>query len=134
LLDEIKLAPDVSLEYLILDAERDGIEQISEAIAGLSDLSAVHIVSHGADGVVELGNSELSASTLTQYQSQLNGWRDSMTDDADLLFYGCDLAYSENGRAMLDCQQSVNAMLLQAMIQPVTNHWVETGSWNTTAG
>ena len=43
------------IEARLLDAERDGIEQISQALAGYSDLDAVHFLSHGTDGAVQLG-------------------------------------------------------------------------------
>ncbi|MGD8957726.1 MAG: DUF4347 domain-containing protein, partial [Chromatiaceae bacterium] len=32
---------------VLLDAARDGVEQISEALAGLEDIDAIHIISHG---------------------------------------------------------------------------------------
>ena len=41
-----------SFEVLILDADQDGIQQITAALAERSDLDAVHIISHGSDGSV----------------------------------------------------------------------------------
>ena len=40
------------MEIVLLDAQRDGIEQISQTLAGHSDLSAVHFVTHGANAIV----------------------------------------------------------------------------------
>ena len=48
----------------MLDAGKDGIRQITETLAGRTDISAVHIVSHGADGAVQLGKGSLDFDSL----------------------------------------------------------------------
>ena len=35
-------------------------------------------------------------------RGDIAGWQDSLTPEADLLFYGCDLAAGDDGRALLD--------------------------------
>ncbi len=35
---------------VVLDASRDGLAQMAEALAGERDLAAIHIVSHGSEG------------------------------------------------------------------------------------
>ena len=42
-------------EVVRLEAHRDGITQISDILADRSDLSAVHIITHGNDGQINLG-------------------------------------------------------------------------------
>ena len=46
----------VLIEVVVLDGSRDGIDQITEILAGYQDLDAVHFVSHGTDGTVKLGD------------------------------------------------------------------------------
>jgi len=84
-------------EVVVLHQDRDGIRQISEALANRDDISGVHIFSHGDDGVVRLGSSILNANALGGYAAELSSWNDSLTLDADILFYGCNLAESEVG-------------------------------------
>ena len=92
-----------SIDVVILDGDRDGIEQISEALAKRQQhLDAVHIISHGANGVLELGNQRLDEASLLKHARSIGGWRQALTAEADLLLYGCDLASGPQGRAMVD--------------------------------
>ena len=56
--DHAALTADISssAEVVMLDADRDGIEQIAEILASRSDISAIHIVSHGDQAELQLGN------------------------------------------------------------------------------
>ena len=62
-----------SLEIRFLDSNVDGISQITQ-ILNESDqkYSAIHILSHGEEGEVSLGNTVLSNNTLGQYLSLIH--------------------------------------------------------------
>ena len=62
------------LEVVLLDHEADGIQQITETLKNHGELDAVHIVSHGDDGQVTLGNVTLSANNLDGYAGAIAGW------------------------------------------------------------
>ncbi len=79
-------------EVIVLNSTRDGVEQIGEVLAKRRGIRSLHIVSHGAPGQVQLGSTRLSSDTLDKYASQLQQWSASLTADADILFYGCDIA------------------------------------------
>ena len=104
LLDDLQAQKDAGrkIEVFWLDSQRDGIEQISDMLAKYSGLEAVHIVSHGAAGEVQLGNSRLTLDSLSGYAGELAQWGHSLSSDADILFYGCDLAATESGRWLVD--------------------------------
>ncbi|TWT84883.1 PilZ domain protein [Planctomycetes bacterium CA13] len=91
-----------SFELVILDANRDGIEQISEALANHDQTDAVHIVSHSTDRAIKLGNLWLTSDNLESYEAIVSGWTNALTEDADLLVYGCDIAAGQDGRAILN--------------------------------
>ena len=93
---------DRSFEVIILEADRDGVEQISQALADRQDLDAVHFVTHGEDGVVKLGDTWLDSDNVDAYAGDISGWQDALASEADLLFYGCDLAAGEDGRMLLE--------------------------------
>ena len=83
---------------LVLDQNRDGLEQITQALAARSgSVGALHIVSHGSSGSLALGATTLNAASLESHQAQLRAWADALTADADILFYGCNLAADEAG-------------------------------------
>jgi hypothetical protein len=84
-------------QVILLDPTQDGVEQITTALQHYSGIESVHIVSHGESGNVQLGSTSLSSSTIDRYVSQLQSWSNSLTDNADILFYGCDVAAGEQG-------------------------------------
>ncbi|GAB4133007.1 MAG: hypothetical protein Fur0046_03380 [Cyanobacteria bacterium J069] len=87
-------------DVYILNTYQDGIQQITDYLAGRTDISSVHIVSHGSSGSIKLGSSVLNSSTLRQYSDLLQNWSASLTEDADILLYGCNIA-SGDGTAFV---------------------------------
>ncbi|MGK7906471.1 MAG: DUF4347 domain-containing protein [Synechococcus sp.] len=86
----------------VLDSSRNGIEQISEILAGYENVESIHIYSHGEDGSLQLGSSTLDASTLSTYADDLSGWGQALNTNADVLFYGCNVAASNDGTLFLE--------------------------------
>ena len=93
---------DVTLEVIILDSNRNGIEQISEILAEQQNLDALHLISHGSSGSVQVGNSQLSQSELTQHSQTISQWGNAFSAEGDWLIYGCDLAADAQGIAFID--------------------------------
>jgi len=92
-----------ALEVHILDDDSDGVEQITQIFANSDQsYSAVHIISHGDEGEVNLGNSSLTSENIGSYASQLASWSSALSEDADLLFYGCDLASDTEGQQFIE--------------------------------
>ncbi len=89
------------LEIVQLDSQRNGLAQITEALAQRQDVDAIHILSHGTQRGVKLGSTWLTPDNLDQYRAVLRGWGCALTEQADLLFYGCDLAAGDEGRGLL---------------------------------
>ena len=104
LLSDLQLQNDPTreLQYVLLKGGEDGIRQITDALAEVRDVDAVHIVSHGSTAGVQLGSSWLSRESFIEYRNELIQWDESIADGGDLLFYGCDLAATEDGRALMD--------------------------------
>jgi len=88
-------------EVVVLNGNQDGISQIGEFLAQQNNVSAVHIVAHGQPGIVQLGTTQLSSDNLADYSSQLQTWAGALTEDADILFYGCNVAQGEQGAAFV---------------------------------
>ena len=89
-------------EIITLDANRPGIAQVTEALKGKVQVDAIHFITHGADGAVQLGGTWLDARALAVNSEAVANWGDSLKADADLLFYGCDLTATASGRALVD--------------------------------
>jgi len=90
------------LDIVLLDANLDGVDQVSQALAGYQDLDAVHFITHGTDAAVKLGDTWLNLDNIDGYAGAIAGWNNALADDADMLFYGCELAQSEDGKSLVD--------------------------------
>lgn len=99
-----KLSPD-SVCY-ILDPAQDGIRQMVDALAGVSGLDAIHVISYGASGQINLGAAQLSQDTLAQYHDQLAAIGNALSATGDLLLYGCNIAEGNAGQAFISALAS----------------------------
>ncbi|MCS7468412.1 DUF4347 domain-containing protein [Stieleria sp. ICT_E10.1] len=90
------------LEIYLLDARRDGVRQIGEILHGYADVDAIHVLSHGNDGKLRLGNTVLDDRNLAGYAGEFAGWAAFLNDQADVMLYGCELAETVDGRTMLE--------------------------------
>lgn len=102
LIDGLRVDPDTHYQVLILDANANGIEKISNALEDFHDVDAIHIVSHGGAQGLQLGNAWLSSLNIDSYSESIQGWATSLNDSADLLIYGCELAADTNGQLLLE--------------------------------
>ena len=94
------LAPDA--QVVILDPAQDGIEQIAAALEGTTDLDAIHIISHGDDGTLYLGDSVLSSDNLHEYTSALANIGAALGTTGDILLYGCEVGNGVTGQTFIE--------------------------------
>ncbi len=84
----------------VLDVKQGGLQQILTALEGQTNISAIHILSHGKPGVLQLGNESLQFDALSATQTAaLKDLGASLSDEADILIYGCDFAGGNEGTA-----------------------------------
>jgi len=95
---------DVNLLIYELDPNRNGLEQISEVLTEFQKetipVDGLHIVSHAAPGQMRLGDTQLNTQSLsadTSVAETLESWKEYLSEEADILLYGCDLADGEIG-------------------------------------
>ncbi|MCF5915343.1 DUF4347 domain-containing protein, partial [Aeromonas veronii] len=92
--DHQQLAQGVKpgVEVVVLDAGGDALAQIADWAANHTGYDAVHIISHGTEGQVRLGNLTLTSANLASYSTQLSTLGEALNPNGDLLLYGCDIA------------------------------------------
>lgn len=93
--------PQQQTLIVLLNAEQDGVQQITEILQAYSGIAAVHVLSHGSNANLRLGNTTLNSNKLSQYAAKLKTWGQSITEDGDILLYGCDVSASESGIAFI---------------------------------
>ncbi len=94
---------DTKLEVALIDSTKDGLVQINQFLShfeGKAD--AIHVISHGADRAIKLGATWYDKDAVQQHEQDFREWATVLKTDADILFYGCDLAASEDGRSILE--------------------------------
>ncbi|HSX90992.1 MAG TPA: DUF4347 domain-containing protein, partial [Pseudomonas sp.] len=94
-------------EVVLLSTDRNGVQQIADALAGRSGIDAIHIISHGDAGVLLLGNAALFEGNLGDYSSQLQSIGEALTMDGDILLYGCEVGAGSEGQAFLSQLASI---------------------------
>ncbi|SDE74507.1 DUF4347 domain-containing protein [Rhodospira trueperi] len=97
-------ARDAGLEVIVVAGDGDdGFGGIIDALAGRTDIDALHILSHGGVGVIDLGGRMLSAETLDSEAASdlLAVISGSLSADGDLLLYGCRIGAEDAGQDFL---------------------------------
>jgi len=95
------LEPGASVH--ILDGNSDGLNQIAEIVAGGGQYDAIHIFSHGDPGALQLGNTIVNATTMVgEHADTLSSIGQAISENADILLYGCRFGEGELGRAAAD--------------------------------
>jgi autotransporter-associated beta strand protein len=80
------------VEIVLLDSTKDGLSQMAHWAQTHGGYDAIHILSHGAEGRVNLGALTLDMATATNRAGDLATLGSALTADGDLLLYGCDVA------------------------------------------
>ncbi|MCF6777664.1 DUF4347 domain-containing protein, partial [Thiotrichales bacterium 19X7-9] len=86
----------------IIDNDTDGVVAVANILKKYSNLDAAHILSHGSQGELFLGNSILNLNNISSYQEQLTQWGNAISSHGGLLFYGCDVAKGDQGKNFID--------------------------------
>jgi uncharacterized repeat protein (TIGR01451 family) len=95
------------VQVILIDPNRDGLDQVTAALKGRSDLTAIHFLTYGQAGQLELGNTPITAATLASHAGEVASWGDHLAANADIEFWGCDVGQGASGQAFVD---SVHAL------------------------
>jgi len=85
------------MEVVLVAPDQDGIQVMADWAKSHTGYSAIHILGHGSTGAQQLGSTTLSSDTLNQYQTQLSQIGSSLTENGDILLYGCNVAAEKTG-------------------------------------
>ena len=109
---------DKVIEVVSLQPGQDPLKQISDYLASHDNISALHLFSHGTPGGVRLGDTVLAADTLNDHAQQLESWKQSLTTEADILLYGCDIAAGSKGEAFITQLSFLTGADVAASVDP----------------
>jgi len=92
LLDDLAHSGYADKQVVVLDAETDALTQISKILAEKRGVTALHVMSHGSRGVLELAGQRIETLDLLSRADELAQWRVALAPGADVLLYGCEVA------------------------------------------
>src|SRR4028119_360774 len=67
-------------EVVVLDGNRDAIDQITQILALRTNIDSIHLVSHGAPGSLQLGQGSLSLDDIECDRDSLQQWFSQLPD------------------------------------------------------
>ncbi len=116
------------MQVVVLDPVQDGIAQIAQALEGMTALDAIHIISHGSEGTLYLGDTVLTSDNLDQYKSKLADIGESLTHDGDILLFGCEVAKGATGLYFIEKLDSYSSAEVAASVD-ITGGAAVGGNW-----
>lgn len=100
---ELLAGMDPHIEVVVLDGGKDGVQQMASALEGRTAIDAIHIISHGSEGALHLGTGTLNTETMSdKYAQNLATIQHALSDQADIVVYGCDFAKGDAGQMAVD--------------------------------
>lgn len=93
---------DDHAEVFLIEAHENGLQQMAQLLDGLNDVDAIHILGHGDIAQATIGNSIISNDTLDINTQLLKEIGSSLSADGDILLYGCNVAASDAGIALVE--------------------------------
>ena len=99
LVDEVPAAEFGDDLVVAVDGQSDPVEQMGAVIRAGDGIRSVRIISHGSDGTIWLGGMAINLDYLFAKSGELSDWKSHLSEDADLLLYGCDIASTRHGQA-----------------------------------
>ncbi|MFB8344880.1 Ig-like domain-containing protein, partial [Brucella cytisi] len=120
--------PDDARVY-VLDSTKDGVEQIAAILGNENGISAIHLISHGSEGTLNLGSATLDANSMQDhYRDNLLTIGEALSENADILIYGCDFAAGEDGLQAALILSGITRADIAASIDP-TGAASRGGNW-----
>ena len=106
-----------------------GIEQITNALANQKDIESVQILSHGNQGSLKLGADVLNENDIDNFNTQLKQWGNALTENGDILLYGCDVAAGETGKNFVKRLSELTGADVAAS-NDLTGNQAQGGNWD----
>ncbi len=129
LIDEIKRdKKDRSFVIHTIGADQS-IADVSGILASHDDLGSIHFITHGTDSNIKIGKTIISTESFEGLQDELENWGASVSDDGDILFYGCNLAATEEGKSLINSIADVTGADIAASTN-LTGHDSFSADWD----
>ncbi|MDY3205019.1 MAG: DUF4347 domain-containing protein, partial [Arcobacter sp.] len=105
------------------------LDDINSILKSETNIDAIHILSHGNVGEISVGNDVLNQNTLNNFDTVLQTMKNSLSENGDILLYGCNVASDGTGQEFIDTLASITDADVAAS-DDVTGNSALGGDWN----
>ncbi|MGY0794064.1 SwmB domain-containing protein, partial [Azospirillum argentinense] len=88
----LKAEIPAGIEVFLIDSRADGMAAMARTLDARRDIHAIHVLSHGFEGGLQLGSGRFDTGALAQRVEELASIASSLAPDGDILLYGCNVA------------------------------------------
>ncbi|RBQ28461.1 DUF4347 domain-containing protein [Aliarcobacter vitoriensis] len=78
------------------------MDEINSILENEKNIDAIHILSHGDIGEIKVGNDVLNQNTLNNFDEVLQTMKSSLSENGDILLYGCNVASDGTGQGFIN--------------------------------
>ena len=78
------------------------LDDINSILKNEINIDAIHILSHGTTGEITVGNDVLNGNTLDDNALLLETMKNSLSENGDILLYGCNVASDGSGQEFIN--------------------------------
>ncbi|MBS0538072.1 MAG: DUF4347 domain-containing protein, partial [Proteobacteria bacterium] len=117
-----------STKVVVIDPTLDGISQVTQTLSELHGIKEVDFLTYGHSGQIELGSSVVNDASLMANATSVAGWRNSLTDNAQIQFWGCDVGAGDAGAAFVNDLHTLTGVGIAASTD-ATGAAVMNGDW-----
>ena len=87
--------------YLDHTGQLNALVSRLEEILPKANLSSIHLFTHGQEGEIFLGSDIITGKTIGHYQEDLRSLGTLLSQEGDLLIYGCDVGKGSSGQSLI---------------------------------
>ncbi len=92
---------DKNTEVHVIQSDQDGFVTMQNILSSQENIDAVHVIGHGSIGQIAFGTAVLNSDTLNAYENILQEIGTSLSENGDILFYGCNVAADLSGEILI---------------------------------
>ncbi|MEM9301980.1 MAG: DUF4347 domain-containing protein [Pseudomonadota bacterium] len=119
-------------DVLLLSAGDDPLAAIEASLKDLGTVDALNVISHGASGLLALGDHVISLETLKKQEARWRRIGAHIEGDGDILLFGCNVAAGERGKRFVQELAAMTGADVAASVD-VTGHSDFQGDWDLEA-
>ncbi len=92
---------DNNTDVHVIQSDQDGFVTMQNILSSQENIDAVHVIGHGSVGQIAFGTAVLNSDTLNTYENILQEIGNSLSENGDILFYGCNVAADQSGEILI---------------------------------